>query len=390
MKDAAQLPKGPALGLLYVTTFILCFHLFFVVYMNSSFLSTLISEEQVGLVYMTSAFFSILVFFLISRVLRKLGNYRTLFLFTALEFFLFLGLAFLKNVDVLVPVFIGYSMVYPILLFNFDVFLESFTKRESVTGAVRGIYQTVMNTALILAPLVAGIILIDENYQKIYLVSALFLVPFIILITRFRNFNDPEYHDIQIWKTFTCIRENKNLYHIFMSQFLMRFFFVWMIIYMPIYLHAYIGFSWSEIGLMTAIILLPYALIEYPAGKLADNKLGEKELLVLGFIITAVFTGMLSFITIKHFVIWTLILFITRIGGSLIDIMTETYFFKHIDGSDNNTISFFRVTAPAAFIIGPLVGTIALSFLAFQYIWIVLGMILLIGILYSLRIQDTR
>ena len=175
-----------------------------------------------------------------------------------------------------------------------------------------------------------------------------------------------------------------------MAQFVMRIFFSWMVIYMPIYLISRIGFSWAEFGIMTFIVLIPFALFELPAGKIADRYLGEQELLSLGFFIAALFTVFLSFIETNNFVFWAAVLFTIRIGVSLVEIMTESYFFKHVSSNDNNTISFFRMMRPAAYIAGPIIATIALTFLDFKFIWIILGFILLYGLRFSFAIQDTR
>ncbi len=377
-------------GLLYVSSFVLSFHLFFVVYMNSSFLSTFVDERLVGSIYIISSAISIPALIYIARLLRLVGNYKTLLALTFVEFFIFLGLAFSQSFYTAVPLFILHAVTFPLILFNFDVFLEGYTKQEGETGAVRGTFLTVVNMALILAPLVSGLMLTNGDYWKIYLTSALFLIPFLMIIRSFKDFKDPEYHRIRIRGTLRCIIEHKNLYNILMSQFIMRFFFSWMVIYMPIYLHAHIGFSWAEIGFITAIMLLPFVLLEYPAGKIADKYLGEKELLITGFLIAGVFTFLLAFITANTFIVWAMLLLITRIGASLIEIMSESYFFKHVNATDNNTIGFFRITRPVAYVAGPAVGTLALLFMDIQHIWVVLGLVTLAGIFFAFRIEDTR
>ena len=108
---------------------------------------------------------------------------------------------------------------------------------------------------------------------------------------------------------------------------------------MPIYLNQYVGFTWDKIGIIFTIVLLPYMLFEFPLGKLADRWLGEKEFLIIGFVIMAGATGALTFITSTSIVVWTIALFMTRVGGSFTEIMSETYFFKQIDDGDVNIIS---------------------------------------------------
>lgn len=387
--EIKRLRIGRRFGVLFLANFVLSFHLFFTLYMNSSFITTFIGEKFVGLVYMVSSVVSIATLIYVTRILKKFGNYKILLYLTILEFFLFLGMAFVKDKFLIILFFITYSAIFPIMLFNFDVFLETYTKKESNTGNIRGTFLTITNTALIFAPLVAGLMLTNGDYWKIYLSAALFLIPFLFLITKFKNFEDPQYHNLHIWQTLQCIRKDKNLYNIFMAQFVMRIFFSWMVIYMPIYLHQYIGFSWAEIGVMTSIMLLPFVLVEYPAGKIADKLFGEKELLIIGFLITAAFTGFVSFLTVQNFAIWAALLFTVRVGASLIEVMSEIYFFKHVSGADNTTISFFRITNPLAYIVGPAIASIMLMFIDYQFIFVVLGIILLYSIKFAFRIKDT-
>ncbi len=159
---------------------------------------------------------------------------------------------------------------------------------------------------------------------------------------------------------------------------------------MPIYLQHHIGFSWAEIGIMFTIMLLPFVLFEIPVGELADYKYGEKEFLAIGFVILALSTVFMSFITVKVFWIWASILFISRVGASLVEVSSESYFFKHVNAKSTDVISFFRVDRPIAFIVAPVVATVSLELLPFQYIFIVFGVILLVGTKYALELEDTK
>jgi MFS family permease len=78
-------------------------------------------------------------------------------------------------------------------------------------------------------------------------------------------------------------------------------------------------------------MLLPFVFVQFPLGRLADKKWGEKEILSLGFIIVAIATGLISFISGGSMILWMTILFITRIGAATIEIMCDTYFFKKVD-----------------------------------------------------------
>ena len=163
-----------------------------------------------------------------------------------------------------------------------------------------------------------------------------------------------------------------------------------MIIYTPIYLNQYIGFNWEKIGIIFTIMLLPYILFELPIGYLADWRFGEKEFLTAGFLITSLSTVAIVFIGSTNFILWIIILFLTRVGASFIQISSESYFFKQVDDTNVNIISFFRNASPLAYIIAPLIATIFLTFFAYQYLFLALALIMLFGLRYSLTLHDTK
>ena len=168
--------------------------------------------------------------------------------------------------------------------------------------------MSVTNAAWVIAPLLGGLILTNGDYWKIYIVAALFLLVFLaILRLNLRDFTDPPYLKTSFIETFRTIFNKKTIRNIFISNFLLQFFYAWMIIYMPIYLHQYIGLSWKEIGVIFTVMLLPFVLFEFPAGRIADKRL-EKEILTMGFIVTAIFTASTFFIFSKNIFIWMFVL----------------------------------------------------------------------------------
>jgi MFS family permease len=164
-----------------------------------------------------------------------------------------------------------------------------------------------------------------------------------------------------------------------------------MVIYAPLYLYNIIGLSWSEIGIIFTIMLTPFVILEYPLGVIADKYLGEKEILMLGFGIAG--TATIVFGTLGESVplaAWGFVLFLTRVGASMIESMTEIYFFKKITDRNTNIISVFRNTIPVAYTIAPIIASVLLFRLPYQALFVILGFICWMGIFLSLRIHDTR
>jgi len=383
--------KKTTLFFLYITGFIFALRSAIPTYVNSTFLSGIVSEKNIGFVYVLGSIFTIILFLLLSKILRKIGNYRLAIWLSIINILGMLGLSFLSNPLFLLISFIASLTSTTLIGFCLDIFVERNTD-DRTTGKTRGFFLTSINLAWLFAPSIAGLLVGIADYPKMYLFSTILMLPVMLLfIGNLRKFNDAEYKPFSILETFKHLKDDKNLFSITMVSFLLSFFYSWMIIYTPVYLNKYIGFGWKEIGLMFSIMLLPFVFIDIPLGKLADKKWGEKEMLSIGFIIIAIATTTISFISGRNFILWALILLMTRVGASIIEIMAETYFFKRIDSCDANIISSYRMVNPLSYIIGPIIASVLLYYsLDIRYLFIILGLIMLYGLKYSLNIKDTK
>lgn len=376
--------------LLYAINFLLAFSIALPAYINSTFMEQFAGEAYVGIIFTLGSALTLFAFIQIPRILHRFGNYRTTIALLLLQIAALAALAVGDTIFFIAPVFLLYWMAIPLISFTLDVFLESHTDNKT-TGRTRGLFFTAANLAWIAAPATAGAILSNGDYWKIYLVAGLFLLPILFLArSGLKKFKDPAYNKVPFWSTLRHIQQRKDIRNIFMADFLLWFFYSWMLIYTPIYLHEHIGFEWSQLGPMFTIMLLPFLLLQFPAGQLADTKWGEKELLSAGFIIMAIATGSLSFITSTSFIVWALALFATRVGASLIEIMTESYFFKKIDSTDTHILSIYRNNRSIAYIIAPILASVFLYFFDLKYIFLTLGLIMLLGLRYSLTLTDTK
>ena len=209
-------------------------------------------------------------------------------------------------------------------------------------------------------------------------------------MTFLHDFKDPKYTKVPILKTIKVFIKNKSLSKIYFINLLLKFFFAWMVIYTPLYLHDYLGFDWKQLGLIFTIMLIPFVLLDYPLGRLSD-KIGEKKLLIAGFATTIIFTLMIPFVEMKEVWIWAIILFGTRTGAATLEVMAESYFFKEITDRNSDEISFFRNTYPLSFVIAPIIAIpVLLLTPSFEYIFFVLGAIMLSGLFITLRLKDKK
>jgi MFS family permease len=376
---------------IYLAMVLLSLQSYLVIYINSSFLEKFVSESSVGILYIVASLFNLVLFFNISKVIKKIGNFKLSILLCLTALVGTIGMAFSNTVIPAVVFFVLYQAVIPAVFFSLDIFLEHYSTSEKNTGSVRGLYLTLSNLALVLSPLIVSLILTNGDYYKVYFLSALVFVPLLVVLKRsFGKFPDAPHKTTNIIFALKDLRANKNIWGISVSKFVLEIFYSWMVIYTPLYLHQYIGLSWQEIGILFTIMLLPFVLFELPIGKIADKVMGEKEILIIGFLIMAVSTFSISFINSRSMFVWASVLFLTRMGASFVEITTESYFFKHVKDKDVQNIAIFRSGRPFSYIIGPALGSALLLLVSHRYLYAILGVMVLFGVKYSLSIKDTK
>lgn len=376
--------------LFYIFTFLFTLHITPILYVNANFLGQYLETTHVSLIYAFASFATILAIVALRGRLRRFGNYKVFIGSLVIEMFALLVLLLTDSALLAVLSFVTFFILHATAFVNLDIFLEKHTQNSN-TGQIRGWYLTAINSAVVLGPFLASIFLVNGDYKNVYLFVLILLFPILFLaVELFHNFEDSPYDKLKIFSSFKKIRKNHDIYSTLMANFILQLFYSWMVVYIPVYLYQFKNFTLSEVTLILSISLLPFPLIQTTIGKLADKKYGEKEMMTIGFIVLSFFTVLISFVESSNLSIWIAIMFMTRVGAAMIEVMTEAHLFKRIDSSDLNVISLFRILTPAGYLIGTVLGTLFLYLVSFNMIFFVLGGIVLYGLRYTLTITDTR
>lgn len=361
-----------------------------VLFVNSSLLSKFFSENMVSVLYLLGATISGLLFIFIAKFIEWFGKRVLLVTFLFSVSLGTLGLAYANTPLEVAIYFLLYAGIFFSIYYCLDIFLEELC-RDHNTGEVRGLYMTLLNLGIAGGPIFLAIFGESDSLKPLYLIAAiLMLLP--IILALFLKSHSPKWHGQHHRHIFLPIKawwRSKSVRHITIARFVLETFFAFMIIYTPIYLHRILGFEWSELGIIFTIMLLPFVIFQWPAGELADRFFGEKEILIIGFLIMLGSLFFMPFIG-KVFIPWLVILFISRVGASLIEIMTESYFFKRVNATDTGIISIFRLVRPLSVFAGAALGIPALSFASFEKIFFILAAIVFLGLYSSLAIRDTK
>ena len=378
------------LKVVYWGGFLLTTHYALVAYINSSLLGQFVSNNALDVLYIVGSILSIIFLSLAPFFLRRYGSLVILLFFVALEMLAVFGLGVADLKFLIIALFIIHISVDSTLYLCLDVNLEKETKIEGTTGGKRGVFLTAQNIGWILSPLALIFLVTQDAFSRIYLLSAITLIPlFILVVLFFKNIKETGMSDSRIIPALRSLRGKRDQAKIILANFMLNFFYAWMVIYLPLLLSKEMGFSWPKIGAIFVIMLLPFLIFELPAGILSDKKIGEREILIVGFIIMFVSTFAIPLISSTRFLIWAAVLFATRIGASLVEISSETYFFKHVKEEDTGLISLFRMTRPISYIIAPLFALPVIYFFSYSASFYFLALFTLLGLFFIPKV-DTK
>lgn len=373
--------------IIYLAGFLFSLPIALVSYINSSFIASFTGEKLVGIIYTLGSAASIAALLIAPRILRKTGGYKFLLSISFLSILSFGTMAFSGMASLVILAFILGLALNTMIIFSLDELLKIFSQ-DKKTGKIRGIYLIVCSLAWVLAQLAYATILGGWNLRFIYFVGLVIMLLFLaISFFNLKKIPDPDYDKMDTRKYVREFFRNKNLFRAYGLTFLLQFFYCWMVIYTPLYLSAHLGFSWKEIGVIFSVMLLPFLFVPFQVGKYAD-KIGERKLLMFGFAVAALATLSLFFIREHSILVWAALLFLTRIGASAVESMSDAYFFKHIRPENEEFVGVYRTASPVAYIIGPLVAFIFLIFVpTFNFVYLILGALMLFGIYLASTIR---
>lgn len=376
--------------IIYVLGFLWSLSFALPLYMQSSFVDSIVGVDNVGLVVFITNVCSLLSLVGYGYLIKRYSNFRVS---TIIILFNLAAVIFLLLTQGI------WSLVFYVVIFltmnlfsvNLDVFLESISD-DRVTGRIRTTMLTIINIAIFISPVMMGYIIGDDNYRRVYLVAGIVFLPVLLLLFFERQLVAD--HTLYRERSFKTLRKifafHPNLPRLFFVEFALRFFYATMVLYVPIYLHQYLGFGWDQIGPIFTFMLLPFILLQIPAGRLADKLWGEKEMIIAGLLFMAVFTGAVVFLQSQSILIWGLILFCTRVGAALVEAMNETYFFKHVSKEDMDLINLFRDLRPFGWLVAALASFILLHLFVIQSAFVAIIAVLLIALWPALRLVDTK
>lgn len=374
----------------YIITLFYGFYYALPLYSESSYLKSILPLAWIGVIYSTAAIVSFLFTIKIGGFLNKWSNRGVLIGVALLEIVSLLILAYSTSVAMSIVFFIIHIVLLNILYISLNILVESLSKNED-TGKVRGAYLTILNFGILTGPFLASQI-IGSGFTILFTSAAICLVPMIyITYKHLGHLHESRYLAPDFIQSFKRLRGFVNVRRIVFTQYILELFWIIMIVYGPIYLiQNNILNLQTYLGVVVPIILIPFVILPYPLGRLADSKLGEKELLISGIFLMILGTTIFALLNIHPLAFYIFALFIARLGASMVEEMASSYFYKQIDHSQADLISFFTNTKNIALISGPLIGSIIVYSISLQAVFLTLVGILVLSLIPIFKLHDTK
>lgn len=370
-------------------TFLMGFSQSVLVYVMSSYFKLATGTDNVGIFYAISYIIFLIILLNLHKLVRILGKSNVFY------FALLFKIIIITILTQTVPSMSGalLLMVYIILghieWVALDFIVEGFSiDRQS--GRIRGMHLTILNVGFLFGPFVSTYILDRMDFHGIFVFSLIFNAFVLIFsLISFRNVNHRFEQRLNVIDILRKSFARKNIMRIYYISAVLEFFFALMVIYTPIYLRD-LGYSWADIGWIFTAMLVPFILVQYPMGVLADKKTGEKEFIIFALSAMGISTLAIFFMGTGTVVMWAIMLFATRIGAALIEILRDSYFYKRIDGHDVDMINFFRTALPVAYICATILSSFVFIFLPVKFAFILTGLVVLSALIPAFKLTDNR
>jgi len=379
--------------ILFFSNFFLATGAALTVFVMLPFLSQFMAATSAGLVIAMGGVVALAGFPILPRIVTRYGAQQIALMCVLIELIALLALAAVPG-GISGSLFVIVTLaMQPFAAYALDVLFEAAMSDKAAAGQERTEFLTASNLGTLIAPLVLAAVLDGTNdYVRVFAAAGAIIIPFLVLLAVRTLPSGRVPRPSHMEDTLVCMVKDPDLGAVTFAHFLLYLFYAWAPLYSPIFLHSVLGIPWSTLGWMFAVTVTPYVLLEYPAGWLADRFIGDKKLMYAGFVFAGAGLFLLGTLTSGSPIILILVILVgSRIGTSLIESMTEGHFFRRVSEEDVNSISVFRGIWPLANIIGPVAGSLLLSFGDYHSLFISTGAFLLIaGVVTTSLITDVR
>jgi predicted MFS family arabinose efflux permease len=157
-----------------------------------------------------------------------------------------------------------------------------------------------------------------------------------------------------------------------------------MVVYTSLHLVRDIGIDIRNLGVLFSIMLIPFVIGGMPVEKILSESSRPSRVLAFGFFLLLLGAIAPLYYAGSAFLVWALILFISRIGAVILETGAEALFFKVVSEEDIALISTFRLMHPLSYFCAAIIGSSILHFANIVHIFSFVSILMLCMIFFTL------
>ena len=264
--------------------------------------------------------------------------------------------------------------------------VSNFTDSKNRTRALT-LVRLAVNLGIVTGPIIAGIILQNDNYDMLFWIDGLTCVAsisiFIWMIDESKIYkarvvlmNKKDFNSSKKLKT----KFDKNYIIFILASFLTALLFFQLFTTIPLYNSDKLKLTEIQIGMLLALNGLLIFLIEMPLISALEKKnFNATKIIFFGSIFMT--CGFLSLLIYKSILILVISVFLITIGQILLFSFSNSFAFTRAKiGQEGKYMAFYAMSFSAAQIISPKVGFSMIDNYNYFYNWLLMGCIGIIGV----------
>lgn len=301
------------------------------------------------------------------------------FLLSAITFFLMPFMNRILDVGILRTVQVWARLFVMIAI---SLYVRDFANKKNL-GEEEGIFYKFNNIGVFFGPLIGGFIGAYLSEEVAFILSSAVML-FGVSYFYYKQVIEkvPAITEMDENKTHAILGSIKDFFRNSgrtKAYIVTMFDLMWIVfknLYIPLYAFQQ-GYLESISGLVLAIGIIPFIILEVAVGEYADKK-GVRLSVSTGFTIIAC---LLVLVFLSPWPILNLIILILcNIGASLIEPLQEYILFKHLPKEEEDRLyGVYMTVDPVAYFLTPMIGAGVLFFLPFNYLFLAFSIIMFLA-----------
>lgn len=279
------------------------------------------------------------------------------------------------------------TLLHTIRITSFGIIVRDKSSQKNLSKN-EGLMYTFMNTAWLIAPLIAGFISERYNISVVFILSSFFVLFSWVLfkISKINDINIKKKVDSNIIKNFFGFFKNKDRMLSYILGGGVNFWWALIYLFTPLYIIKQ-GLNIQWVGYFLFATAIPLILFQYHFSKVA-GRIGFKKIFKIGFLIPCVLAFICFFISNIYFVLVLLVL--ASIGLAMLEANTEAYFFDVLKNKKEELRFYgpYNTTIDVNHFISKFLASILLIFFPFKYVFLFFSFFMFIFFLVSFKVRN--